>query len=479
MTVISVHGLLRRRVRLPKRNRCGRNIVAATNALLIACLLGITGCPSAKNDYVDPPPPTVTVAQPLFQDVTIFVEENGETEPVGEAEVRARVSGFVQKIDFRPGQKVTAGQLLYEIEPDQYRADLDSALALLDAARSSILVAQANQVRAEAEVLRTERDFRRQEELIKKSAIAEADFDAALSARDSAVANLEAIKAGVEAAKAEEKKAQAAVAQAQLNLDYTQVKAPIDGFVTKTDIKEGNLVDFGSQLASIVDRSQIFVNFNINDRLLLRLIRQEAAAADGNPSSQSEVNSQELGEEAWRQLPVFVRTEGPAAQWIRGHLNYVAREGVDQGTGTFALRAILEEPSREIVPGLFVQVRLPIEQVANAMLIPLKAIQRSQLGDAVIVVDAEGIARRKSVQLGPELDDWVIVEQGLEAKDQVIIEGLMKARPGSKVETEVMVLSTNDAPILDVEDLPSVNQTSSAANNTADSETPSEPEESN
>ncbi len=269
--------------------------------LIAAGSAGLGGGCGEKNAYVPPPPPEVTVARPVQQDVTNYIEETGTTEAVDQAVVRARVQGFVEEVRFAPGQDVQPGETLFIIEKDQYEAAKNAADAEAAVAEAAILVAEAQVKTVETEVERSRLDFERQATLLETNATSQQDYDLAKATWETAKANLESAKATVVAAGAEKQRAEAKVAQAALELGYTTVTAPLAGRITKTAVKRGNLVEEGSELATIVDDRRIFANFNLNDRQALRIAR-EARIRD---PKRAEVPSQEI----WSQIEVELRTE--------------------------------------------------------------------------------------------------------------------------------------------------------------------------
>ncbi len=224
-----------------------------TGLLLMGSIFTAIGCRKAENVYDPPPPPEVTVARPLQQPLTPFLEENGVIEAVEEAEVRARVQGFVEEVKFQPGAVVSVGDLLYQIESDQYQSIVKSSEAAVEAAEAAIVAAQALVATAEAEVRVSEQNLSREKRLLDRNAGSQLDFDEAVAAKDSALAKLDSAKANVGVAVAEKGCAVASLAQAQLDLDYTTVESPIDGRISITDVKQGNLVENGTKLAAVVE----------------------------------------------------------------------------------------------------------------------------------------------------------------------------------------------------------------------------------
>lgn len=355
------------------------------------------GC-SRQNQYEPPPPPKVTVARPLQQTVTNYLEETGTTEAVELVAVRARVTGFLEEIRFEAGDETTEADVLYVIEQREYKAKVDAARAELDAQK-------AEQARAQAE-------YDRELELQVQDATSEREVVTAKAARDVA-------KAAVDAASA-------ALDLAQRDLDYTEVRAPISGRVEKTLVKVGNLVDGveATQLTTILQYDPIYANFNISERMFLKIL-------DGARDRDKRKIDKE-------QVKLYLQRADDKGFPFEGHFDY-ADLAVDQSTGTYMIRGIFPNPDRDIVPGLFVRIRLPLGVRENALLVPERAVGADQRGRYVLVVDDKGEVHRRNVTLGPRYGDMVVVkdeEDGLDADDWVIIEGLQRARPGAKVSPE-------------------------------------------
>lgn len=417
----------------PRRHTC---IANALNALAL-CLLATFGCTPASNEYQAPPPPEVTTASPVQQSLTIFIEENGETEAVEQADIRARVGGFVEKLSFEPGQLVSVDQELYRIEPDTYEANRNAAAASVEASKASIQVSEAALAAALAEVQKAENDLKRERRLEASNAGSQATLDAALASRDSALAQQKAAEANIEADKAKLLQAQAQLAQAELDLKYTVVRAPIEGRVSKTEIKLGNLVQVGSTLATVVDQRKIFANFSISDRKLLELV-------EARPETDEPADSPE----DWSKIPVYLQRDGDTDQWLSGKLDYVDQRGIDQKTGTFGLRADFDNQDGKLLPGMFVIIRLPVREIPNAILIPERAIVRNQTGSYVMLVGPENQIEQRKVSIGQTLDGWALIKEGLTATDTFVLDGLQRARPGSTVTPKPTELSTKDSPML-------------------------------
>lgn len=427
--------------------------------------MSLVGCSRSRNDFVEPPPPAVTTAVPVQQDLTLFIENNGRTEATDRAEVRARVRGFIEELLFDPGQAVSEGDPLYKIESEQYAAAKMAAEAQVESAKASISVAKASKEANAAEVQRSKNELTRTEKLIKSNAGSKAEYDAALAARDAAVAQLQASDASIELATAELSSAKAALAQAELDLAYTTVRAPISGRITRTMIDRGNLADNGSALATIVDRKRIFVYFTIDERALLELMSLRPNDNDSGPVD-------------WSRIPVYLQRDADDSEWRQGKLQYVDQTGLDQNTGTLSLRAEFNNPNDDLLPGMFVTVRLPTNRIENALLIPQRAVTQSQLGEFVLVVGTDGKVEQKTVKLGQKLDAWVLVTNGLNADDQFIVEGLQRARPNTTVDPTRVELSTEESPVLQVAIELSAEASNEAMDEPSDADESSEADES-
>ncbi len=405
---------------------------------ILSVTLAAVGCGvgAPDNTYQEPPPPEVTVAKPIQKTVEIFVEENGETEVVDRAEVRARVRGFLEEVNFIPGQKVTKDENLYVIQRSEYQAAVNSAKAALSAAEGAVKVSESQIGVVDVELTRAKLEFDRYKALLEREAASQSQFDEALANRDAAAAQLEAAKSAAEAAKADRDRAEADLAQAQLDLDYTLVTAPISGRVTKTEIKVGNLIENGDLLATVVDRDQIYANFNVSDRTLLRL--QKAAQEMGVRD--------ERDEDSYRGMKAYLRRDIDEGFPFEGELDYVDQEGVDQATGTFAMRAIFDNPDGLILPGLFIRVRVPIGEITDALVIPEQSLFRDQMGSFVLAVDSDKKIVRKNVTPGQIDAGTVVIEKGIGPDDLILIEGGQRARPGIIVTpTEIDLTSPTES----------------------------------
>ncbi|MEW4487007.1 efflux RND transporter periplasmic adaptor subunit [Thalassoglobus sp. JC818] len=410
--------------------------------LLVGC--GGTG---PSNEYQEPPPPDVQYVTPVRKTVTLYIEENGETEAVQRANVRARVKGFLEEMFFTPGAEVKKGDILYVIEKQEYAAAVASAKAAVNAAEASVEVAKAQVGVAQVEVSRAEQDFQRTQALFDRQASNQQELDNATANRDAAIASEKMATATVDSLEAELQKARANLDQAQLDLDYTEVKAPIDGHITKTDVKIGNLVESGTVLATVVSRSPIYANFNISDRqaLSLQKARLEREALEGGEAVFD-----------YRSIPVFLHREIDTGFPFKGHVDYISEEGVDQSTGTLAIRSIFENKSGEIFTGLFVRVKVPVTEKENALLVPQLTVMRDRRGSFLLVIDDEDVVQRQPVNVGETFEGLVEIVSELDDNARILIDGTQRGRPGVKVSAKewkgTVVPTPDDGSVDDVGD---------------------------
>jgi RND family efflux transporter MFP subunit len=367
--------------------------------IAVSAALALAAC-EEKNTYVAPPPPKVTVAPVLQEPVTRFLELTGNTASINSVQLNARVQGFLTSINYQDGQLAKKGSVLFVIEQDQYKASLDQAKATLAAN-------QALQVQAEAE-------YNRQAQLAKQDFASQATLDQARAKRDQSVANVA--------------NAEAAVQTAQINLGYTQVTAPFDGLVTAHQQDVGALVGYSgpTQLASIVQVDPIYVWFSLSEQQVLNI--KEHLAKTGRTLMSVE---RRIGD-----IPVEIGLQTEQGFPHRGKLDYIAPQ-VDPNLGTLTVRGIFDNKDMALLPGLFARVRLPLGEAAQTILVPDAAIGHNQLGAYVLTVNTDNVVAQTSITTGQlQANGLRSVESGLKVGDRVIISGLQRAVPGSKIDPE-------------------------------------------
>lgn len=365
-----------------------------TNAALFAALL-LSAC-GDSNQYVAPPPPKVTVAAPVQQAVTRYLEVTGNVAAVNSADLVARVSGFLQSVNYQDGAQVKKGTLLFTIEPEPYRVKLEQA--------------KAAEAGADAVVKQNQSTLQRQTELLQKQNTSQASYDQALAGRDSAQASLDQAKANT--------------AIAQINYDYANVTAPFDGTVTARQVSVGQYVGGTATptvLATIVQHAPIYVNFSVSEKDVLDI--RASLAARGIKIS--DLNG----------IVVEVGLQNENGYPHQGKLNYVA-PSVDQTTGTLTARAIFDNADAALLPGYFVRVRIPRGPPAPALLVPEVALGSDQGGRYVLVANKDNVVEQRKVELGPQAGALRVIESGIAAGDRVVVNGLQRAIPGQKIDPQ-------------------------------------------
>lgn len=364
---------------------------------LLLCLL--SGCQkaedtSAKSPPAALPPPNVKVAQPLVQEVTEWDEFTGRIQAVNTVQVRARISGYLEKVNFTAGKKVKKGELLFQIDPKPLQAQLDLANAELEQTKTKQALAKG--------------DFDRAQNLLKANAIAVEEFDTRHK--------------GLREAAAAVKAAEAKVAANKLNLDYTQIHAPIDGRVGREMITAGNLVNSSGDatvLTTIVSIDPVYVYVDADERSILKYKRQNTQGIIGKPVELS------LADETDFQH--------------KGKIDYLAPQA-DAATGTIALRGIFSNTDELLNPGFFARVRLRASAPYKAMLLPERAIATDQAQRFVWVVKADNQVEYRKVDLGAAIGKMRVITAGVTAEDVIVTDGLQKIKPDSKVQPERITL---------------------------------------
>jgi len=416
-----------------------RNLsVSLAVLILIAALAFGASCGKSGQHTAaaQPPPPTVIVASVNQKTVPIYSEYVGQTRADNTVELRARVEGILQKVYFREGSPVKKGQLLFAIDKRPFEASLQSAKAIAAKAvadlaqaqqRTDVLQAQAELADANAVLARADQDVNRLAPLAKEKAVTEQDLDAAVAAQKSARASVDAkqanltnlehaVKYTIERAKAEVSASNARITQAQLDLSYCNIYSPISGVIGFLQVDEGNLVGRGDAtlLATVSASDPLLVDFSVSEIEYLKLTDAETAGHGAGKLRFDLLLSDESTHPYQGTFKVLDRT-------------------VDPTTGTLKVEATFPNPGGYLRPGQFARLRVAVAEKENAILVPQRAIQELQGAKTVFVVDDQNMGTVRSIRLGDKADKDIIVLEGLNPGDRVIVEGMQKVRPGSQV----------------------------------------------
>ena len=416
-------------------------------------VLAAIGCGS-PNNYVAPPPPEVTVASPVQQAVTEHLEFSGMTQPVETVEIRARVRGFLKERRFVEGSEVGKGDLLLVIDEEPFQIALEASRTRLKEAEAALEqatgskareVAQAQVNLSQSRVVLAQQEEKRVRSLFQKNVSPQAEMDklsAELKAREaeleSGKANFSEAEATYEtkilACRAQLESAAIAVRSAELDLSYCRMTAPISGRISRSNVDVGNLIEStgATVLATIVRMEPIYAYATISEADLQRIpaLRGMTVAADGSAMS--------------GKLPLELGLASESDFPKSGEIDYMD-PGLDPDTGTLRIRGVFPNADRSLLPGMFVRMRLAIAERADALLIPERALGTDQSGQYVLAVDAAGLVQYRSVKTGVAVGGMRVVDGEIAITDQFIVEGLLRARPGSKVVPKKAVEATPTA----------------------------------
>jgi len=354
--------------------------------------LALAGCnDDSKQAAPEAPPPSVTVAAAQNKDVRQSVQFVGQIAAVDEVALIARVSGFLNSKEVPDGATVKEGDLLFTIEKSQYEAALESAKADLASAKADAALKAA--------------DEKRDKDLLEKGHVSEAAYEATLAQKQQAEASVDARSA--------------ALKQAELNLGYTDIKAPFPGQIGKSTYSVGEVVGPSTQpLAKLIRKAPVYVNFSVSEAQYLNAVKEHGITAeDIDPKTAPDLslilpNGEKYGE--------------------KGRIVFIDNT-VDATTGTVSFRGEFDNKDATLLPGTYVSVIIEAPQETTALVIPQAAIQRDQKGDFVLVVGSEETVEQRYVKLGDQVDGDFIVSDGLQEGERIIVQGLQKVRPGVPV----------------------------------------------
>jgi len=369
--------------------------------MLVACLTVAAavaaGCGGGAKVSVLPPP-EVSVSQPVEEPVQETLEFTGRISAVDSVEVRARVTGYITKVAFTDGALVKAGDLLFEIDPREYQA--------------AALRAEGEVARLRAQLARTESEVARNQTLRPSGAASARELERAVAEKGAAEGELKAKLAQLELAR--------------LDVEFTQVTAPIAGRVSRAEVTVGNLVVVGASagplLTTIVSLDPIYVNFDADERALVR-VQKTTIARDGTATPENVRAAN---------LPVLVALADENDFPHRGTIDFVDNQ-IDPSTGTIHVRAVLPNPNRLLSPGLFARVRVPVGETRPGVLVTDRAIATDQDRKYVLVVNEQNVVEYRPVKLGAIHGGLRAVDEGLAPNEWVIVNGIQRVRPGVTV----------------------------------------------
>src|SRR5262245_7869547 len=383
-------------------------LVAAASVASMLLLKPPTAATSAEGHAKAALPPAVPVSVAVVEPrMTMTWEEfSGRLEAVERVDVRSRVAGAVQAVHFREGAPVKQGDLLVTIDPQPFAAEVERLEAQVAA--------------AEARVVFTRNELERGRQLLDTRVVSPRDVDQRTNAHREAEANLKAARAALQAA--------------QLNLGYTEIRAPVAGRVGRLEITVGNLVAAGPGapvLTTIVSVDPIYASFHADEEAVLRALQQ--IGTDGAANGR-------IG-----QIPVLMTTASRNGEPIRGELQLIDNQ-VDARTGTVRVRAVFANPDARLIPGQFARLRMGATEPVQVVAVDERAIGTDQSRKFVLIVDHESKAAYREVTLGPVSDGLRIVTSGLSAGERIVVNGLQRVRPGALLAPQVVAMGRRPGP---------------------------------
>lgn len=373
-------------------------------ASLLVLALGACGQRQQAQGPATPPPPAVSIANPVEKSVVEWDEYTGRFDAVDTVEVRARISGVLNEVKFTDGAIVKKGDLLFVIDPRPFQRILDRDRATLQGAKVQVEFAQ--------------KDLERARPLVANNTISQQVFDQRTQA--------------VRAAEANVLSAEASVRSSELDVEFTQIRSPVTGRISRKLVSEGNFITGGSGsgtlLTTIVSIDPIFFYFDVSEADFLKYQRLDALGL--RPSSRDTANAVELALQNDKGFP------------YKGKMNFVDNR-IDQNTGSLRGRAVFDNPNQLFQPGLFARVRLVGSGEYKAIMLPDVAIATDQSNRFVFVVSDDGTVSSKPVTLGPIIDGLRVIRSGVAANDWVVVNGVQRARNGIKVKADKTVIEQN------------------------------------
>lgn len=375
------------------------------SALVLGVGLGLTGCARAPSEAPPEVPLPVTVSYPVEREVTDYADYTARTSAVDSVELRARVSGYLDKVNFKEGAMVQKGDLLFEIDPRTYQAVLKHT--------------EGNLATVEARVKRLEADFARAQQMFAKQSIGREEYDKIAGDRAEALASRSS--------------AQASMERARLDLDFTKVTAPVSGRISRYHVTVGNLVSAGDQtpgtlLTTIVSVDPMYAYFDVDENTVQRVMQ---LISEGKAKPRDDVD-----------IPVSLGLANEEGFPHRGTINFIDNQ-LNPRTGTMRVRGVFPNKNETLFPAYFARVRVPIGAAHKSLLISERALDTDQGQKIVYVVDRDNRVASRPVQLGALHDGLREITEGLKPGERVIVNGLQQVRPGMTVESNLVDMPTS------------------------------------
>ena len=388
-----------------------------SGALVAAILVNVVTRSGAKASVQPPSAPVVEVADVEEKDVPVYGEWIGTLTGQVNADVKAQVTGYLLKRDYKEGSLVRKGEPLFEIDPRPFRAALDQAKGQLEQAQAQLIQDEAQLATAEANQLKSQLDVEKYAPLAKVDAISQQDFDNATQTDLANKAQVKAAEAAIASAHAQIHASQAAVETAGINLNFTRIVSPIDGIAGVAQAQVGDLVSTSSGVLTIVSTvDPIRDYFSVSEQEYLALQKQFSGSK----------------KDRWR-LQLILADESTYPH--EGEFYFADRQ-VNQNTGAIQLAALFPNPGNVLRPGQYGKVRAVVHTQQNALLIPQAAVTEQQGSYQVAVVEQDGRVAMSPVQVGKRTGTMWVIREGLKPGDRVVVEGQQNLRPGTKVQTK-------------------------------------------
>jgi RND family efflux transporter MFP subunit len=370
----------------------------ALAALASACL-AVAGCAQSPPEGGPMPPPAVTVSRPVQREVTDHGNFTGRTAAVESVKVRARVWGYLHKINFTEGALVSKDDVLFEIDPTTYQTAVDQAKARL--------------ALAEAQLAQSTTEADRNAALRTRGGVSQEDLERAMTARSTAAASVDSARADLK--------------RAQIDLEFTKVRSPISGVVSRALVTVGNLVQSGEMggtvLTTVVSVDPMYAYFDVDD-LTYKQVKDLVPAGRYKPAPEA-------------LPPVELGLAGEKGYPHRGVIDFVDNQ-VDPGTGTLRVRGVFRNTDGGLTPGLFARVRVPLGKAHPALLVSDRAVDTDQGRKVMYVVNSENVAEKRDVSLGKLHGGLREIESGVRPGERVIVDGLQRVRDGAPVEPKLV-----------------------------------------